>query len=61
LFLDFLQLIDLHAVARLGDAMVEKDVAVAVAAEGFDFSKDFLGGHRIILYPLCHSGRRASN
>jgi hypothetical protein len=25
--------------------MVEKDVAVAVATEGFEFSEDFLGGH----------------
>src|ERR1039457_1489028 len=40
--------------------MVEKDVAIAVAAEGFDFSEDFLGGHRIVFYHLCHSGGRAS-
>jgi hypothetical protein len=60
-FLDLLKLLDFHALARFGDAMVEKDVAVAVAAQRFDLSQDFLGGLMIVLYPLCHSGRRASS
>src|SRR5438445_12931926 len=46
-FLDFFKFIDFYAVARFGNAMVEKDVAVAVTAKGFDFSEDFLGSHRM--------------
>jgi len=59
--LDFFQLLDFHAIARFRDAVVEKDVAITVATEGFDFSEDFLGGHRIVFQRVCHSGRKRSN
>ena len=57
---DFFKLIDFHAVARFCDAMIEKDVAVAVAAERFDFSEDFLGGHRIVFFVFATAEGRAS-
>ncbi len=40
--------------------MIEKDVAGAVAAERFDFSEDFLGGHRIAFFVFATAEGRAS-